>query len=58
MDEEIVIYCPDCRGRCCFSNDDWNDINEEDVLECDICGMEMRVVQKSPIKIKLYEGDF
>lgn len=58
MDEEVVIYCPDCRGKCCFGKDDWSDIAEEDVIDCDICGMEMRVIQKDPIKIKLYEGDF
>lgn len=57
MAKEVIVYCPDCRGK--FEVDK-NDIVEEEILECPLCGAEIIVLQTDPIKIKLYteEDDF
>ena len=53
----VSMYCPDCRG--CFEIHS-DDIIEEDVIECSLCGAEILIVQEHPIKVKLYseEDDF
>lgn len=48
------IFCPDCRGR--FEIDQ-NDIIEDEVLECSLCGAEILVVREDPIRIKLFSED-
>jgi DNA-directed RNA polymerase subunit RPC12/RpoP len=50
MNEELLIYCPDCRGKISFNYDE---MYEDDVIDCDICGAEMVVEQKEPLKIRL-----
>jgi DNA-directed RNA polymerase subunit RPC12/RpoP len=56
MNEEILIYCPECRGKISF---DLNDIIEDDIIDCDICGAEMLIEQADPLKIRLVEeADF
>lgn len=54
MNEEIVIYCPDCRGKISFNRDD---IIEDDVIECDICGAEMLIEQEDPLQIRLVDDE-
>lgn len=54
MTKEVIIYCPDCRGK--FEIDE-SDIIEEEILECPLCGAEIIVIQEDPIKIKLYTED-
>ena len=53
-DPEIIVYCPECRGRfeICES-----DIVEGEVLECDLCGTEIEVVQESPVKMRLFSSE-
>lgn len=50
MSEEIVIYCPDCRGKISFKR---GEILEDDIIECDICGAEMIIEEMEPLKIRL-----
>ncbi len=47
----VSMYCPDCRGR--FEIGAF-DIEEDEVLECALCAAEILVVQKNPIRVKLY----
>ena len=55
MSEEIIIYCPDCRGK--FEIEE-SDLVEEEILECSLCGAEILVVGSDPIKLKLMKpGD-
>lgn len=53
----VSMYCPDCRGRFEVER---NDIAEDEVIECALCGAEILIVQEDPIKVKLYteEDDF
>ena len=55
MSELIHIYCPDCRGK---FDIDRSDVIEDEVIECDLCGAEVVIVNEDPIKIRLYDGDF
>ncbi len=48
------IFCPDCRGR--FEIDQ-QDIMEDEVLECPLCGAEILILQEDPVKIKLFSED-
>ncbi|MCF7812554.1 lysine biosynthesis protein LysW [Candidatus Gracilibacteria bacterium] len=50
MNEEIYIFCPDCRGKFEVVRED---IVEGEVLECSLCGAEIEIVQEDPTKIKL-----
>ncbi len=52
MIEEFIIYCPDCRGKFEVPAEDFA---EEEILECDLCGAEIMVVEVDPIKLKLLE---
>ena len=52
MVEEFIIYCPDCRGK---FEVDAEDFVEEEILECDLCGAEIVVVDVDPIKLRLLE---
>jgi len=52
MIEEFIIYCPDCRGKFEVAAEDFT---EEEILECDLCGAEIVVVEVDPIKLKLLE---
>lgn len=56
-DQIIIIFCPDCRGRFDAPRDDFR---EEEVLECDLCGAEILVVDEEPPRVKLFseEDDF
>ncbi len=54
MNEEIYIFCPDCRGK---FEVELADIIEGEVLECPLCGAEIEIVQESPIKIQLLRED-
>jgi Zn ribbon nucleic-acid-binding protein len=46
----ITIYCPDCRGKFDVETDD---IIEDDLIECVLCGAEMKVLSEDPIRLKL-----
>lgn len=50
MNEEIYIFCPDCRGKFEVER---SDIVEGEILECSLCGAEIEVTQEDPIKIRL-----
>ncbi len=50
MKKEIYIFCPDCRGKFEVERED---IVENEVLECSLCGAEIEVVQENPVKIRL-----
>ncbi len=50
MDEQIIIFCPDCCGK---FDVEQSDIIEDDILECRLCGAEILVVQEDPIRLKL-----
>jgi uncharacterized protein YbaR (Trm112 family) len=52
MINEFIIYCPDCRGKFEVAAEDFM---EEEILECDLCGAEIMVVETDPIKLKLLE---
>ncbi len=52
--EEIIIFCPDCRGQ--FEIDS-EDIVEGELIECPLCGAEIEVLSESPIKIRLWSED-
>ncbi len=45
------VYCPDCRGRFVA---DFDDIEEKDLIECDLCMAEMEIIQMSPFRVKLF----
>ncbi len=51
---EFIIYCPDCRGK---FEVEANDLAEEDILECDLCGAEIMVIETDPIKLKLLDPE-
>ena len=54
MEKQIVIFCPDCRGKFDVAK---HDIIEDDMLECPLCGAEMVVLQEDPIKLKLVDPE-
>ena len=54
MDEAIIIYCPDCRGKFTVQR---SDIIEDDIIECSLCGAELIVEAEEPIKLKLMSRD-
>ena len=54
MDEAIIIYCPDCRGKFTIQR---SDIIEDDIIECSLCGAELIVQTEEPIKLKLMSRD-
>jgi len=54
MNEEIYIFCPDCRGK---FEVELADIVEGEVLECSLCGAEIEILQENPIKIQLLKED-
>ena len=56
-DEEVHIFCPDCRGRFTVGLDE---IIEGDLVECTLCAAEIQVLEENPIKLRLYneENDF
>ncbi len=54
MEKEIIIFCPDCRGK--FQVNE-SDIIEDDILECPLCGAELIVVQEDPIKLRLVDPE-
>ena len=54
MEKQIIIYCPDCRGKFDVKK---SDIVEDDLLECPLCGAELVVLQENPIKLKLVDPE-
>jgi len=56
MDQNVLvsIYCPDCRGQFDVEGEY---IQEEEIIECDLCSAEMIVLEEDPIKLKLYCSD-
>lgn len=56
-EETVTIYCPDCRGRFEVPADA---VCEGELVDCDLCGAEIEVMQEDPIKVRLYceEYDF
>jgi len=54
MNRILVIYCPDCRGKFEIEH---SDIEEDEILECSLCGAEIKVICENPIRLKLYCGD-
>ncbi len=50
MMRQIIVFCPDCRGR--FDVEE-SDIIEGEVLECSLCGAEIEVVQEKPVRLRL-----
>ena len=49
---EIVIFCPDCRGKFEIQMEE---LIEEEILECDLCGAEIKVVSnEEPIKLTVF----
>lgn len=52
MINEFIVYCPDCRGKFEVAAEDFT---EEEILECDLCGAEIMVVETDPIKLKLMQ---
>jgi uncharacterized Zn finger protein len=50
MNEEIYIFCPDCRGKFEVER---TDIAEGEILECSLCGAEIEILQENPVKIRL-----
>lgn len=54
MNEEIYIFCPDCRGKFEVER---TDIVEGEILECSLCGAEIEIIQQDPVKIQLLKED-
>ena len=54
MEKQIIIFCPDCRGK---FHVDKSDIIEDDIIECPLCGAELVVLQEDPIKLKLVDPE-
>lgn len=54
MEKQIIIFCPDCRGK---FDIDRIDIVEDDMLECPLCGAELVVLQEDPIKLRLVDPE-
>jgi len=54
MEKILVIFCPDCRGKFEIKS---SEIAEEEILECELCGAEIRVESVDPIKLKLFRSD-
>lgn len=54
MEKQIIIYCPDCRGKFDVLK---SDIVEDDMLECPLCGAELVILQEDPIKLKLVDPE-
>lgn len=52
---EVEVYCPDCRGR---FEVDIDDIREEEILECSLCGCELEVLQENPLKLRIVSDDY
>lgn len=59
MNEEVQIFCEDCRGRFEVELDD---LREGEIIECTLCGAELEVLQENPLKMKIVteedEDDF
>ena len=49
MDEALIIFCPDCRGKFTIEQ---SDIIEDDIIECHLCGAELIVTNEDPIMLK------
>ena len=47
----VIIYCPDCYGKFEVNIDG---IEEDDVLECDLCMAEMEIMQTDPFRVRLF----
>ncbi len=54
MEKQIIIFCPDCRGKFDVNK---VDIVEDDMIECPLCGAELVVLQEDPIKLKLVDPE-
>ena len=54
-EDTVTIYCPDCRGRFQAPSDA---VCEGEILDCDLCGAEVEVVQDTPIKVRLYSEEY
>lgn len=54
MEKQIIIFCPDCRGKFDVNK---SDIVEDDMLECPLCGAELVVLQEDPIKLRLVDPE-
>ncbi len=52
--ENLVIYCPDCRGKFEINS---QDLIEDEICECSLCAAEIKVVSTDPIKLKLFTVD-
>jgi len=51
MSRLVTIYCPDCRGK---FNTDILDVEERDILECELCVAEIEIMQLDPLKVRLF----
>lgn len=49
--DTIIVYCPDCRGKFEIELDD---VEEGDVVECPLCMAEMEILQREPLRMKLF----
>lgn len=54
MNDEVSIYCPDCRGLFHILVED---IIEGDLLECGLCAAEIEVLSEDPIQLRLYSEE-
>lgn len=53
-EEEITLYCPDCRGRFDINPEEFQ---EEEIVECTLCAAEIFIVSTNPVKTRLFQGD-
>jgi len=54
-EEAVTIFCPDCRGRFVVPGDA---LSEEEIIDCDLCGAEIEIVQEDPIRVRLYSEKY
>jgi lysine biosynthesis protein LysW len=52
MSNSNIIQCPDCKTEINLEGADISDI-----IDCDVCGAEMEIIQMGPAKIKLIEEE-
>jgi hypothetical protein len=53
-EEEITLYCPDCRGRFDIPADEFV---EEEIVECRLCAAEIYIISTKPVKTRVFQGD-
>ena len=51
---DVNLYCPDCRGKFTVNQ---NDLVVDEVLECDLCGASVEIIDDQPLKIRVYNED-